>query len=150
MLGSCAKLIAPVQRLSFDSLVRQGLPFYGANITYEIPFECDSDGVLSITTDYYIGALIDVKLDGKETGKIVIPPYRLEIDGVKAGTHTLELTLCGTRVNTFGALHLATPISWKGPNMWYTKGNMWSYEYRLHDMGIMKKPVIVLKKKCKE
>lgn len=150
VLGSCAKLIAPVQRLSFDSLVRQGLPFYGANITYEIPFECDSDGVLSITTDYYIGALIDVKLDGKETGKIVIPPYRLEIDGVKAGTHTLELTLCGTRVNTFGALHLATPISWKGPNMWYTKGNMWSYEYRLHDMGIMKKPVIVLKKKCKE
>ena len=147
VLGSRAKLIAPAKTLAFDSLIKQGLPFYGANVTYRIPFECQSDGTLCITTDYYIGALIVVRLDGKEAGKIVIPPYRLEIDEVNAGRHVLELTLCGTRGNTFGALHLATPISWKGPNMWYTKDNMWSYEYRLHDMGVMKKPELFFKKK---
>lgn len=145
VLGRCAKLIAPASRLAFDSFTKQGLPFYGANVTYEIPFECSTNGVLSVITDYYIGALISVKLDGAEVGKIVIPPYRLEIEGVTAGAHTLELTLCGTRGNTFGPLHLTTPMSWKGPDMWYTNHNMWSYEYRLHDMGIMKKPVLSIR-----
>ena len=58
----------------------------------------------------------------------------------------LELTLCGTRGNTFGTLHLTTPKDWKGPDMWYSGNNMWSYEYCLHDMGIMKKPELTLGK----
>ena len=92
------------------------------------------------------GGNISYMLDEKEVGKIVLPPYKLQIDGVKKGAHMLELTLFDTRVNTFGGLHAAVPIGWKGPNLWYTDGNMWSYEYRMQDTGIMKKPTITLTK----
>lgn len=144
-LGAHAKITALPSSLTFDALHKQGLPFYGANVTHKIPVVCEKDGTLTVCCDHYVGALISVGLDGKEVGKIVLPPYELPIDGVKKGKHTLELTLCGTRVNTFGALHCAVPFGWKGPCMWYTTGSSWSYEYRLQDMGIMKKPTIVLR-----
>lgn len=145
-LGSYAKIVAAAKRITFDALQKQGFPFYGANITYKIPFICKEDGTITVTDDFYIGALISARLDGKDVGKIVLPPYKLQIDGVKKGAHILELTLFGTRVNTFGGLHAAVPIGWKGPNLWYTDGNMWSYEYRMQDTGIMKKPTIMLTK----
>lgn len=145
-IGARARIVAPVDALTYDTLAKQGLPFYGANITYKIPFTCEA-GDLVITEDYYIGALLGVRLDGEPIGKIVLPPYTLTARNVSAGKHTLELTYFGTRVNTFGALHCAAPLEWKGPNMWYTKDNMWSYEYRLQDAGVMKKPVLTLLKK---
>ena len=68
------------------------------------------------------------------------------MENLEKGEHLLELTLGGTRGNTFGALHLTTPKTWKGPDMWYSGNNMWSYEYCLNDMGIMKKPELTLEK----
>ena len=144
-LGEHTKITELPSVLTFDALRKQGMPFYGANITYKIPFVCDA-GDLTVVADYYIGALISARLDGIEIGKIVSPPYKLQIENVKRGEHLLELTLYGTRGNTFGALHLTTPKNWKGPDMWYSGNNMWSYEYCLHDMGIMKKPELTLKK----
>ena len=144
-LGANTKIVALPSALTFDALRKQKLPFYGANVTYRIPFVCEG-GTLTVTTDYYIGALVCVRLDGKEVGKIVLPPYKLQIENVEKGEHLLELTLGGTRGNTFGALHLTTPKTWKGPDMWYSGNNMWSYEYCLNDMGIMKKPELTLEK----
>ena len=144
-LGAYTKITALAPTLTFDALRKQGLPFYGADIIYQIPFQCES-GDLTITTDYYIGALVSAKLDGYEVGKIVLPPYKLSVKNVKAGKHVLELKLCGTRGNTFGALHLTTPKDWKGPDMWYSGNNMWSYGYCLQDMGIMKKPELTIEK----
>ena len=119
------------------------MPFYGAKVTYKIPFVCKG-GELKIVSDYYNGALIDVKLDGRDVGKIILPPYTLSVPGVEKGEHILELTLFASRINTFGALHMCVPISWKGPNMWYTDGSSWAYEYQLTDIGIMKKPVLTI------
>ena len=146
VLGANARIVSPAKRLAFDSLKNQGMPFYGANITYKIPFACE-DGDITVTSDRYIGALLGVRLDGKEAGKIVLPPYSLTVENVRKGEHTLELTLFGTRINTFGALHLAVPVHWKGTNMWYTSDSSWSYEYCLSDMGVLKKPTVVLTKK---
>ena len=144
--ASYAELTKPAKKLAFGSVVEQKLPFYGAEITYKIPFECE-DGDLTVNADYYNGALIGVRIDGKDVGKIVLPPYEITIPNVKSGKHLLEMTLYASRINTFGALHLCVPVSWKGPNMWYTYGNGWAYEYQLKDVGIMKKPVLKLKKK---
>ena len=79
---------------------------------------------------------------GKEIGKIVLPPYKLAVPVPKSEKHVLELKLYLSRINTFGALHAAVPIRWKGSNMWYTQDNAWAYEYQLTDVGIMKKPVL--------
>ena len=144
-LGAQTKITELASSITFDALRKQKLSFYGANITYKIPFECEA-GDLTITTDYYIGALVSARLDGREIGKIVIPPYKLKFNNIEKGKHVLELTLFGTRVNTFGTLHLTTPKDWKGPDMWYSGNNMWSYEYCLQDMGLMKKPELTLEK----
>lgn len=143
-IGTKSKIISLPDNIAFDSITKQGMSFYGGNITYKIPFKCNQDGELNVKTDYYNGALISVKLDGKNMEKIVIPPYSIKIPNVNKGQHVLELTLFGTRINTFGALHLTAPVYWKGPNMWYTKNNLWSYEYRLKEIGIMKKPELTL------
>ena len=126
---------------AFGSITEQGFPFYGGAVTYQIPFKCE-EGKTEIVSDYYNGALISARLDGEEIGKIVLPPYRLTAPARRNGKHLLELTLYASRINTFGALHAAVPIRWKGSNMWYTEGNAWAYEYQLTDVGIMKKPIL--------
>ena len=139
--GAYAKITALPDRLTFGSLTGQRLPFYGGVITYKIPFECEK-GELEVVSDYYVGALISARLDKEEIGKIVLPPYKLSVPVYESGKHVLELTLYLSRINTFGALHAAVPIRWKGSNMWYTQDNAWAYEYQLTDVGIMKKPVL--------
>lgn len=141
--GSRAVVTALPKTLSYGNLVSQGLPFYGANVTYINEFELAEDGDIAILAEMYKGALVGVKLDGKEIGKIVFAPYRLPVKDVKAGKHTLELTLFGTRFNTFGALHYCGVSTWFGPSAWYTKDLEWSYEYRTREQGILKSPEIV-------
>ena len=140
--GTKAELHAPSRQLAFGSVVHQGLPFYGADVTYRIPFTLDQDADIVITTHQYKAALLTAKLDGRDIGKIVYAPYRLEADGLSAGEHILELTAHLTRVNSFNALHNCTQDKWIGPEFWYTEGCKWAYEYQLKDNGILKSPVI--------
>ena len=99
-----------------------------------------------MSVDWYEGALIGVRLDGIDADNIVLPPYEITVPDVKSGKHELELRLYATRINTFGALHLAKPVMWKGPGMWYTQDEWWSYDYCLQNTGIMRKPIITIKK----
>lgn len=141
--GSHYKLTEKRKKLAFGSVVKQSLPFYGGEITYKIPIESNG-GDLHITSDWYEGALIGVRLDGQDADNIVLPPYEIIVPGVKSGKHVLELTLYATRINTFGALHLCKPVMWKGPGMWYTQDDWWSYDYCLQNTGIMRKPKITM------
>ena len=73
---------------------------------------------------------MSVRLDGEDKGRIVYAPYTLHIDA-PAGEHTLELTVFGSRVNSFGALHNCNDaLSWVGPSAWESRGKEFSYEYR--------------------
>ena len=140
--GCEAVITKKPEKLAFGSVVHQGLPFYGANITYQLPLDVTRDGELVIRSDLYRGALIGARLDGKDVGRIVLSPYLLKIPDVKKGAHTLELTLFGTRQNSFGALHNCSHAKWQGPDYWYSGGVSWAYEYQLADMGILKSPFI--------
>ena len=142
--GCDARITQKPEKLCFGSVVGQGLPFYGANVTYRLPLETNADGELVIRSELYRGALIGARLDGKEAGRIVLSPYTLKVPDVKKGTHMLELTLFGTRQNSFGALHNCSGAKWVGPDYWYSGGISWAYEYQLTEMGILKSPVIEL------
>lgn len=139
--GATAIVTAKKQQIAFGSITTQGMPFYGAAVTYKMPIET-KDCDLRVRASYYKGALIGVKLDGKDVGDIVYAPFSLDIPNVAAGKHELELTLYATRVNSFNALHCCANVSWKGPGMYYTNGVEWSYEYDLKNVGIMKSPII--------
>ncbi len=138
--GCEAKITELPAKIGFGKITEKGLPFYGAAMTYKIPFEvkaCD----LAVSVQRYAGALVSAKLDGKDVGKIVFAPYRLELSDLAAGKHELELTLFVSRVNSFSALHAFGNFEWKGPTWWYTKGKDFAYEYQLFGNGILKSPV---------
>ncbi|MBR3780514.1 MAG: hypothetical protein IKK63_04840 [Clostridia bacterium] len=141
--GSEKIITALPEKLGFGSIVNQGLPFYGGNITYHL----ESEGkAFVIEATRYRGALISVSIDGETKGKIVYPPYHLEIDGLGAGNHKIDITLFGNRFNGFGAVHLTdNKHSWHGPGAWRSDEECWSYEYVLRDVGILARPIIKAK-----
>ncbi len=145
----CEKIITERQaKLGFGDVTSQTLPFYGANIDYSFDVELESDGAIEIETSYYRGSLIAVSIDSERCGRIVLPPYRLMINDVKKGKHTVTLTLFGNRHNCFGAMHLVNEGElWFGPTAWRTTGEDWCYEYKTRRFGILKSPVITIYKK---
>ena len=66
-----------------------------------------------------------------------------------AGEHEVEFTLFGNRANTFGALHISgdklASSGWYGPNMWYLRGDEWTYDYQLYETGIVAAPVFEIR-----
>lgn len=140
--GTRITLSAPSKTIGFGSVVHQGLPFYGAGLTYHIPFDTAAEADVSVVASLFKGALIAAKLDGEDVGKIAFAPYEVWARDVKPGHHILDLTLYISRVNCFNGLHNCAFGTWVGPTYWFTNGANWSYEYQLKDNGILKSPII--------
>lgn len=140
--GRNAKIIAKPEKLLFGSLLNQGFPFYGGNVIYKFKAETQT-GDLFICASDYRGATMSAKIDGKDAGKIIYPPYVVSAKGVGKGVHEVELKLFTHRYNTFGPLHLVNvKESWHGPGAWRSTGANWSYEYVLRNTGILAAPRI--------
>ena len=149
-LEGCDKtLTPPTQKIGFGAIMSQGLPFYTGNITYECEFEVDEDdSTVQFHANYYRGALISVKLDGNEVGKIVSAPYNLNATGVKKGWHVAHFTLYGNRYNCFAALHNTnTGTDQTHPSLWFSRDDAFAYNYQLKPMGIMTSPKILIFKR---
>lgn len=144
----CEKTLSKAaDTIGFGDITKQGMPFYGGNITYSAKINVPENCSLDVNIGRYAGALTKVLLDGKEAAKIVFAPYNAEIKNVSKGEHTIEFVLFGNRYNTFGALHNCGSSLWYGPSYWYSKGNLWCYEYNTKPAGILKSPVITMLKK---
>ena len=140
-MGTKASITSREKDIGFSSITNQGLPFYGGNITYKVKVDtpdCD----LCVHASRYAGALVRVAFDGRDCGKIVYAPYKLDIKNVKSGKHEIEFTVCGNRYNTFGALHDCSHSRWAGSNMWSERDENWCYEYCVKDTGLLASPVI--------
>lgn len=130
----------PARTLAFSDITRQGLPFYGGNITYRMQIE-SKDKPVSLHVPHYRGALISVDVDGQEKDHIVFSPYTVRFDNLEPGVHTLNVKLFGNRVNTFGPVHDSNRTDYYiGPNAWRTQADAWSYEYQLKETGIIQAP----------
>ena len=143
--GSLATIIPKSDKIAFGSIITQGMPFYGGNLTYHTELEtpdCD----LIINAAGYKGALTKVYIDGEDKGVIALSPYELKIPAISAGKHKIDIKLFGNRYNTFAALHNCSDMTWAGPSMWYPKGNDWCREYNLKDTGIMRSPIFTIVK----
>ena len=141
--GRKTQLVEMPEKIGFGSIVNQGMPFYGGNITYHLEAEGNA---FEIEATRYRGAIIDVAVDGEKKGDIVYPPYKLAVPGLSDGKHKLDITLYGNRFNCFGAVHMSdSSRSWHGPDAWRTKNAEWSYEYILKEVGILKSPEITVK-----
>lgn len=139
-------ITAPADKIGFGNIVMQGLPFYGADIDYSMNIEapCDCSAVIAVRN--YKGAVMRVKLDGKDLGVIAYSPYEIDTGKLSKGTHKLTITLYGNRNNCFGPLHNTDDkLGWIGPDAWeFMSDNQrrWKYEYTLKPVGILAGPEI--------
>ena len=69
------------------------------------------------------GHLLRVTIDGNDQGVIAFSPYQVRFSVAHAGKHQIQLTLFGSRVNTFGQVHNANKqTEWWGPESWRMTG----------------------------
>jgi len=139
--GRRAVITAPVRRLAFGDWTHQGLPFYAGNVTYRCSVQGGGHRRLGLP---HLGApLAKVELDGRDAGRIWLPPWRLDLGELAAGRHELAITVFGNRRNAFGAVHCRESWRrWWGPDSWRTGGDGWAYEYQLRPYGILAAPVL--------
>jgi hypothetical protein len=140
--GSYGTLIPPVRALAFGDITRQGLPFYGGNITYHL--EVEAGNSLNIEASSYRFMVLKAAIDGVDRGLIAYAPYRLRVEGLAPGKHRIDLTGFGCRINTFGQLHNNMDHAgyWWGPDSWRSVGPAWTYEYKFWPQGVLKSPEI--------
>jgi hypothetical protein len=143
--GDHATVIEPVRSLYFGDWVNQGLPFYGGNVTYHMEVTGNGKECL-LQASKYRNPMLKVAVDGKEVGPLVFAPYKISL-GELDGTHQVDITAFGNRVNSFGAVHLCDEnVTWFGPMAWRSENEAWSYEYQLRRTGILSAPILYLKK----
>lgn len=133
----------------YGSVVHGGYPFYGGNLEYRTEFELDTASDIRLAVSLYGGTFVKVLIDGEEVGNIAFAPYELTVSGVGAGVHSLSFVLFGNRYNTFSSLHNLSadkPRVYIGPAYWRSKGDNWSYEYHQREFGILKKPILCVKR----
>ena len=149
-VGREARIVPLPDRLQFGNVVQQGLAFYGGNIEYSVDLSLDGAAELEFTVSHYRGALVGVKVDGLELGRIAFPPFTLRTPTLTRGHHRITYVLYGTRYNTFSALHNLNASKkriYMGPDFWRSEGEAWAYEYETRPMGILKTPIMKIRKK---
>ena len=140
--GRYARLTAPVRRLAFGDITRQGLPFYGGNITYHCTAELP-EGRVCIQAAHFRAPLVRASLDGEVSQPIAFAPYTADFGCRPAGRHAVDVLCYGCRINSFGPVHNNVETLRKvGPNAWRMSGNAYSYPYCLKPQGLMEAPVI--------
>ena len=141
--GRSFKVTEPVRELEFGDWTRQGLPFYGGNVTYKLKIQ-GSGEELSVMIPHFTQPVCTVFVDGKKTGTVALAPYSAPLGKLDEGEHTVEITAFGNRFNTFAALHMYDEAAlWHGPDKWRLKHTRWSYEYNVRKSGITATPMLV-------
>lgn len=140
--GIFCTLTALPEALTFGDFTRQGLPFYGGNLTYHLTADL-APGRYALQASDYRSALLRVTVDGRDQGPLAFSPSLVSFEVSGEGPHTIDIKAFGCRINTFGQVHQADKtITWWGPDSWRTRGVMWTDEYSLWPQGILKSPII--------
>lgn len=144
-IGEYAHITQKRSKFFYGTLTEQGYPFYGGNTEYRTEFMLEEKSDAVINAPFWKGTFVKVFVDGKDVGNIAFAPYELTVKSLSAGKHNLKLVLYGNRYNTFSALHnlcAGRKRMYIGPIYWRSRGDNWSYEYRVQEYGILKKPVV--------
>jgi hypothetical protein len=139
--GTCLRITQPVRELAFDDWTKQGLPFYGGNVTYHCKATLPN-APSALRIPRFEAPLVAVDCDSKRIGQILRAPYRLELPKAQ-GEVRLDLTCFGDRINTFGPLHNCDPLenNW-GPKAARTEGDNWTDGYAVRPKGIRVAPIL--------
>ena len=111
-------------------------------MTYRMHFESQLDSV-EIRLPHYRAAVYEISVDGRRPKVGAFAPYSAVFTDLKPGKHRLDVTLRYSRGNAFGRIHCADEkLAYPSPSAWRTKGDSWTYEYRLRRQGLLSAPLI--------
>ena len=136
------------ERLLPGCVTRQGLPFYGAGIVYELPLEKfrQPDERRFLELPSFEAACAVLESLEMPAQLIAWPPCEAEIGDAAANTTTAALRVVLTRRNTFGPLHqLPMKSAAYHPGSFRTEGHAWSDQDVLYPAGLLAPPVISIR-----
>lgn len=137
-------LIQPRETYVFGDLTRQGLPFYGGNLTYHCRLTVTERERVCLRAQYFAGPLLGIRLNGEEKGRIAFAPYEADLGILEAGEHELEITAYGNRYHTFGQLHNCDEnYSWFASCSWRTQNDRYCEEYLMKKLGLWAAPELL-------
>lgn len=139
--GTHLQITSPVRELAFDDWTKQGLPFYGGNVTYHCKVTLPNEPT-ALRIPRFQAPLVVVDVEGERVGRIIRAPHRLALPH-REGEVTLDLTCFGDRINTFGPLHNCNPKehNW-GPKAARTEGANWTEGYAVRPKGLTVAPIL--------
>ncbi len=136
--GDRGVLTAPVRTLFFGDWTRQGLPFYGGNVTYHCRLSETTASLIQVPQ--FAAAVLKLSAGGTER-VVYHRSARTELPLTSGGT--LDITAFGHRGNCFGPVHLCDQsVEWVGPDAWRSRGRQYSNEYQLKPLGILTAPIL--------
>ena len=110
------------KKLYFGDITRQGLAFYGGNITYAMHFTLEREQETILRVPHFAAPVLEAG-GWQERGLIALAPHTLRAGKLSAGRHLLEICAFGNRFNTFGTLHNCNEeYKWYGPDSYRNQG----------------------------
>ena len=121
-----------IKKLVADgALETQGYPFFAGSITLakSITLSADEAKSAAICFSKLPSIVTDVRVNGKNAGKITWKPYCLDIsEFVKEGENEIEITLTGSLRNMLGPFHLKEGETHVAlPFYFFKKTNIWGW-----------------------
>ena len=121
------------------------MPFFTGNLTFTLPAEVygailgdaakDADRIV-LTPKEFTGGCVKVTAAGRTT-VLGWDPYEADVTEAYRVGLPIEVTVDGTRVNTFGPLHEVQKPGWAcGPDNFLTGGDGWTNNYSLLASGL--------------
>ena len=140
--GKCKTITTLPSKIGFGRLENYALPFYTGKVSYKIPHSVMPKVALAdnqkliISAEKFYGAYAEITADGK---KQILPwdPYECDVTDAYLKGCDIQVSVMGTRRNTFGPLHLnPAKHSAYGPDHFRTAGDGWSDSYLFVDSGV--------------
>ncbi len=135
--------LEPVSGMGLGSWRRQGCPFYERAVSYIFELPEMDEGILSLDSQDWKGALLLFEQESKTIAQLQEPPYRVRVDASKG--RRLTLRILGLPKNLLGPWHdparqrgRAWIPMWYGPDV--PREPRSGAQYDLLDLGLFKTP----------
>ncbi len=143
--GRKRTVVAPPAVMGCDNYIAYDMPFFTGNLTFHLTAEDYKDilGVdaaeadrIVLTPKDFTGGCVKVTAAGKTT-ILGWDPYEADVTEAYRAGLPIEVTVDGTRINTFGPLHEAQKPAWAcGPGNFVTDSDNWTDDYSLLQSGL--------------
>jgi len=115
-------LVVPPSGLKLGGWAGQGLPMYGQAVAYTKTLAVPAGGLktsqYAVELGRWLGAVAEVRVNGRTAGAIAFAPFRLDVTGLLAEgqDNEVEVRVTGTLKNTLGPFHNNPPLgrAWPG------------------------------------